>query len=444
MPWPRLHDEAAWSVKTIYLDLSSGISGDMFLGALLDLGVSLTALETALESLALPGWHAQATRAEKQGIAGIRFEVCLAAPDGHEHDHHPGASVIPGYEPAGPSTHVTGHRDFREIEALIAASPLSNWVKETSVAVFRRIAAAEGKIHGRAPEEVHFHEVGALDSIIDILGACLALEMLGQPRLLASSVVDGHGWLECAHGRYPVPAPATLEVLAARGVTVTQCEEPHELVTPTGAALLAELVDTFGPMPAMRVSRVGYGLGRRNLASRPNVLRVILGECQSTAPGSASDWETDTVAVLETNLDDATPQMLGHFAEQMLAAGAWDVFFTPIQMKKGRPAAMLTVLCPVEEADRFTERMLRETTAFGVRRTLADRRKLRREFRTVPTTYGDVLVKLGTLNGEVVHVAPEFDSCRQAALRCQVPLREVYEAARRALTSPGSGVQPGA
>lgn len=321
---------------------------------------------------------------------------------------------------------------------MIAASPLSAWVKERATAVFWRIAEAEGKIHGRPAEEVHFHEVGAVDSIVDIVGACLSLEWLGRPRVLASPVVEGTGWVDCAHGRFPVPAPATLEILAARGVVVSQCEERQELVTPTGAALLAELVETFGPLPGFRLERVGYGLGTRDNRTRPNVLRVLLGESGVGAAVSAThDWESDRVAVLETNVDDLNPEVLGHFTGQALAAGALDVFHTAVQMKKGRPGTLLTVLCGVEDAERLAALMLTETSAFGVRRTVAERWKLRREVREVTTAHGTVRVKLGWLDGRVVQAAPEFESCRAVAEAAAVPLKAVYEAALRALNLPG-------
>jgi len=302
------------------------------------------------------------------------------------------------------------------------------------------VAEAEGKIHGKPPSEVHFHEVGAVDSIVDIVGACIALEMLGKPRVLASPVVEGTGWINCAHGRFPVPAPATLAILGARGIAVTQCAEPHELVTPTGAALLAEFAEEFGAMENLVAEKTGFGLGTRENKTRPNVLRAVLGS-QSKVQGpkskvagaAANDWETDRIAVLETNLDDISGEVLGGLVEAALAAGALDVFHTPIQMKKNRPGVLLTVLCAEADADKFSELMLRETTAFGVRRTLAERRKLRREFVTVKTKFGGVKVKLGKLNGKVVQAAPEFETCRKLAAQKKVPLKQVYEAAVKAV-----------
>jgi pyridinium-3,5-bisthiocarboxylic acid mononucleotide nickel chelatase len=250
--------------------------------------------------------------------------------------------------------------------------------------------------------------------------------------------VEGVGWVQCAHGRFPIPAPATLAILGARGIGVTQCEEPHELVTPTGAALLAELVERFGPMHGLVAEKIGFGLGTRDNATRPNVIRAVLGteakvKNQKSKTETSLDWETDTVAVLETNLDDISSELLGGFVEKAFAAGALDVFHTPIQMKKNRPGVLLTILCAEADGDRFCELILRETTAFGVRRHLCDRRKLRREFKKVKTSLGEVTVKLGVLNGEVVQTAPEFESCRKVADQRKVPLKQVYEAAIRSL-----------
>jgi uncharacterized protein (TIGR00299 family) protein len=276
---------------------------------------------------------------------------------------------------------------------------------------------------------------------VDIVGACVALEMLGKPRVVASPVVEGTGWVNCAHGRFPVPAPATLAILGARGIGLTQCAEPHELVTPTGAALLAEFVEEFGTMDNLVAEKIGFGLGTRENQTRPNVLRAILGsqskvrspKSKAASKGAALDWETDRIAVLETNLDDISGEVLGGLVEAALAAGALDVFHTPIQMKKNRPGVLLTVLCAELDADKFSELMLRETTAFGVRRTIAERRKLRREFVTVKTKFGGVKVKLGKLNGKVVQAAPEFEACRKLAAQKKVPLKQVYEAAVKAV-----------
>jgi len=435
----------------LYLDIFSGISGDMFIGALIDLGVDPAALGRELEKLELDGYHLHSARKQKAQISGIKFDVHLED-EHHHHDHehehehehtHAGGvthSHSHSHSHGDSHDHDHGHaeehhehthgRNFAEIKKLIHASKLSEWVKEKSIAVFHRIAVAEGKIHGLPPEEVHFHEVGAVDSIVDIVGGCVALEMLGKPRVLAAPVVEGTGWINCAHGRFPIPAPATLAILGARGVSVTQCEEPHELVTPTGAALLAEFVETFGPMQGLVAEKIGFGLGTRDNKTRPNVLRAVLGSAEA-AGASASDWQTDTIAVLETNLDDINAEILGHFVEQAFAAGALDVFHTPIQMKKNRPGVLLTVLCASGDADKFTELMLRETSAFGVRRSLSERRKLQREFVTVKTGFGEVTLKIGKLNGKVVQVSPEYESCRKLAEQAKVALKTVYEAAQK-------------
>jgi hypothetical protein len=242
--------------------------------------------------------------------------------------------------------------------------------------------------------------------------------------------VEGTGWVECAHGRFPIPAPATLAILGARGIPLSQTNEPHELVTPTGAALLAEFAETVGPMRGLIAQKIGFGLGTREYSSRPNVLRAILGEAQA-ADGVGHDWQRDTIAVLETNLDDINAELLGHFVETALGAGALDVFHTPIQMKKNRPGVLLTVLCAESDADKFSELILLETSAFGVRRHLAERRKLVREFTEVKTPYGKVTVKIGRLNGRIVQASPEFESCKTVSNKAKVPLKSVYEAALR-------------
>jgi pyridinium-3,5-bisthiocarboxylic acid mononucleotide nickel chelatase len=454
-------------MNTLYLDIFSGISGDMLIGALIDLGVEPERLRRELEKLKLENYHLHIARQQKANIQGIKFDVHLShdhqhagahgGHPAHEREHEHEHSHAGGVRHTHPHSHASGHdhdhdhdehdrehehshahnRNFTEIKELVLGSALSDWVKGKAVNVFRRIAVAEGRIHGVPPEEVHFHEVGAVDSIVDIVGACAALELLGKPRVLAGAVVEGTGWIDCAHGRFPIPAPATLEILSARGVAVTQCDEPHELVTPTGAALLAEFAESFGPMQGLAARKIGFGLGTRDNRTRPNLLRAVLADSASGAAPAANDWQADTIAVLETNLDDINAEILGNFVEQALAAGALDVFHTPIQMKKNRPGVLLTIMCATGDADRFTESMLRQTSAFGVRRSLVERRKLQREFTTVKTPYGEVKVKLGKLNGKVVQAAPEFESYRAVAEKAGVPLKEVYEAANRL----GAGVE---
>jgi uncharacterized protein (TIGR00299 family) protein len=426
-------------LKTLYLDIFSGLSGDMFIGAMLDLGLGLDHLERELAKLPVQGYHLHAGRAKRSQIEGTKFDVHLEHDHSHGHEH--GHEHGPEHEHEHEDGHAHGHghehdhghehehvhgRSYADIRKLISDSGLSEWVQTKATAVFHRIAVAEGKIHGQPADQVHFHEVGAVDSIVDIVGACVALEFFGKPRVLASAAVDGTGWVDCAHGRFPIPAPATLEILAARGVPISQCEEPHELITPTGAALLAEFVEMFGPMAELTPERIGLGIGGRENKTRPNVVRAILGR---SGAATAHDWETDTIAVLETNLDDANPEWLGHFIGKAMAAGALDVFQTPALMKKNRPGVLLTVLCAPGEADKFSEWILRHTSAFGVRRTVAERRKLRREFRSVRTPFGDVSLKIGTLDGQVVQTAPEYESCKNLAEAKGVPLKAIYEAA---------------
>ncbi len=424
-------------MKTLYLDIFSGISGDMFIGAMVDLGADARRLERELEKLKLGSYHLHIARKQKSGIEGVKFDVHLA--DDHEHSHgHPHEHHHHDDDHHHDHHHHDDHdddRNFSEIKELILRSKLSAWVKRKSVAVFGRIAGAEGKIHGLPADQVHFHEVGAVDSIVDVVGACIALELLGKPRVLAAPVVEGTGWVKCAHGRLPVPVPATLAILGARGIGLTQCDEPNELITPTGAALLAEFAKSFGPMENLVAEKIGFGLGTRDNETRPNILRAVLGKRSKVqspkfkAAASGLDWETDRIAVLETNLDDINAEILGHFLEKALAAGAMDVFHTPIQMKKNRPGVLLTVLCAEADADKFAELILRETTAFGVRRHLAERRKLRREFAGVKTPFGKITVKIGRLGGKVIQAAPEFESCKKAAARAKIPLKQIYEMA---------------
>jgi pyridinium-3,5-bisthiocarboxylic acid mononucleotide nickel chelatase len=465
-------------MKTLYLDIFSGISGDMFIGALLDLGVPIAQLESELAKLELDEYHIHATRKQKSSIEGVKFDVHAHEHGrephshdshsheqqheahrhdhdhdhehghghhhhGHEHGHHhhahdPLSLDLRQHQPEHDEHEHNDHehgRTFREIRELIQRSKLSPWVREKAVAVFSRIARAEGKIHGQPAEEVHFHEVGAIDSIVDIVGACVGLELLGKPRVLSSTVTEGTGFVRCAHGRFPIPAPATVAILAERGVPILQCEEPHELVTPTGAAILAEFVEEFGPIKNLVPEKIGYGLGERDNKTRPNVLRALLGS--SMAEQSAHDWETDQIAVLETNLDDINCEIIGYIVEKALREGALDVFHTPIQMKKNRPGVLLTILCGSADADRFSELLLRETTALGVRRTVAERRKLRREVVKVETALGMVEVKIGKLDGKIVQVSPEFEACRRIAEAKGIPLKDVYAAAMTAAAGTG-------
>jgi len=383
-------------MKLLYLDCFAGISGDMLLGALLDLGVSEEHLRCELAKLPLSGYRIEIRRVTKQHIVATKFD-CIA---GHGHDH----------------------RSYSEIAAMIFNSALPDGVKQRATNVFHALGEAEARIHGIPLEKVHFHEIGAVDSIVDIVGVCIALRALGAEEVQAASPPLGGGFVETAHGKFPIPAPATLELL--KGIPTQSSSERCELVTPTGAALLVEFCQKFGPMPAMSVEKIGYGAGARDLETTPNVLRAVLG--------NVSTGEADIVTVIEANLDDMNPQCLGDVMERLLVNGALDVFLTPVQMKKNRPGTLLTVLCAPSETDRLAELVLTHTTTFGVRIHEARRRKLHREIVTVNTSFGPIEVKLGRLAGRVVTRSPEYESCKRAAALANVPVRDVYAATARA------------
>ena len=377
----------------------------MFLGALIDLGVSEDALRAELAKLKLPGYTISTRRVVKQNISATKFD-CEEEHHAHHHHEHE-------------------HRGYTEIAGMITGSALRESAKRRALSVFQRIGEAEAKIHNVPLEKIHFHEVGAVDSIVDIVGACIALELLGVDEVQASPPRLGSGFVETAHGRFPVPAPATLEIL--RGIPTQSSDEPVEHVTPTGAALLAEFCTRFGAMPAMSIEKIGYGAGTRDLEKTPNVLRAIVGETRSETG--------DTIAVIETNIDDMNPQLFGDVMERLLAAGALDVFFTSIQMKKNRPGTLLTVLCERYDVDRMTELLLTHTTSFGVRVHEAQRRKLAREIVKVKTKFGEIEVKVGRLAGKVVSRSPEYESCKQAAAKAGVAVKDVYEEALRGVAA---------
>ena len=393
-------------MRIAYFDCFSGVSGDMTLGALLACGADETELRERLGALNVPGYELRVTRVTRQGITATDVDVHLIeAEQGHG-------------------------RHLSDIAAILDSSALPPGVRQKALAIFTRLADAEAKIHGTTREQIHFHEVGAVDAIVDIVGSCLLLDMLGVERVVTSSIPCGHGTIKCQHGIMPVPAPATMELL--QGFPVHSVDIKGELVTPTGAALLTTLSDptTAGKMPAMRVLTSGFGAGKKQFKpDMPNLLRVILGETEEAAIGE--DKTPQTVAVLETNLDDQNPEGFDLLMERAFAAGALDVFFTPIQMKKNRPATLLTVLCPPDKADALAALLFRETGTFGIRAREQRRYTLDRSWRTVTTEFGDIRLKAGTWLGEEVTVAPEYEDCKRAALAHDVPLRRVYEAAQR-------------
>ncbi|MEI6033361.1 MAG: nickel pincer cofactor biosynthesis protein LarC [Verrucomicrobiae bacterium] len=404
-------------MRVLYLDCFSGISGDMAVGALRDLGVEEEIFHASLSSLGLGDEiHAHFSRSSKQDISGVKFDV---------HAHRKNAEAQEHAHPPGGHSHAHGSqhgRSYREIRALLESSSLVPEVRSRAQSVFRRIAVAEGKIHGVPAEDVGFHEVGAADSIADIVAACAGIHALGPVRVEASVPVEGTGWISCAHGQIPIPAPATLEILA--GIPFRQVAEECEFITPTGAAILAEYCERFGPMGEMAIAKIGYGLGTRDTPPRPNVLRAVLGE-----PGGLNDSESDEISQIETNLDDTTPELAAAAMQRLFQAGALDVFFTSAQMKKCRPGFVLTVLCHPDKTGELTRILFTETSAFGVRIHRLRRYKLRREFRSVETPYGPVQIKLGFLGGDIVQAAPEFESCRAAAAAAGASVRDVHLAA---------------
>ena len=436
----------------LYLDPFSGVSGDMFVGALLDLGLPLDVLRRELRRLKLTGYQLDAHQVMRRGMRATQFVARIAGRTEAEHlRHQPGLAAHGhllalghGAHGAKASAHgrAHGHRTFGEIERLIKSSTLSAWVTERALEAFTLLARAEGRVHGRAPEKAVFHEVGAVDSLLDIVGACVGLEALGVAEVWCGPVALGGegtgGYVECAHGRLPVPAFATLELM--KGLPLRSCPVAAELTTPTGAALMRALVTRFGPLPPLAIEKIGYGAGSRDDPNIPvpNVLRVVLGNAERSGPtaargegkGRGRRGQSDTVIEMQANLDDATPEVLGYAAERLLAAGALDVFFTPVTGKKSRPATLLTVLAEPERLYDLADIVFRETPTFGLRYEMKSRLKLVREVRTVKTRWGNVRVKLGYWRGELVSVHPEYEDCRALAEKHGVRLKEVVEAAR--------------
>jgi hypothetical protein len=384
----------------LFFEPFSGISGDMLIGAFLDLGLDFEELREKLSLLSLKDYRLSSTKCVRSGIQATKFDVQA----GHSHDH----------------------RGFEDIRRMIESSRLSEWVKQKSIEAFRRLAQVEGKVHGEPPEKVHFHEVGAVDSIIDIVGSMIAVERYMPALVLSAPVNVGRGTLECRHGIYPVPAPATQELL--KGVPVFSNTVSGELTTPTGAVLLATLAEGFQGMPAMKISASGYGAGSRETPGNANVLRVSLGETWPDATAPAGEQ----VAVIEAAIDDMSPQIYGYFQEKALAEGALDVYATPIQMKKNRPGQQITCVCAPQDADRLAELIFRETTTIGVRCTVARRKTLQREFHRVQTAYGAVTMKISLLDGRPVNYIPEFEDCRRLAEEKGAPLKEIQAAALHA------------
>ena len=385
------------SRSILFFDCFSGAAGDMILGALVALGVPVEDLNADVAALDCEAISLTADRVSRAGIAATKVHVRPSAKD-------------------------VGHRGLSNIAALIRRSRLSETVKAHAVAVFERLAHAEADVHGIPVEKVHFHEVGAADSIVDIVAACTAMELMGIGPVLCSPIRLGTGTVQTAHGELPVPAPATAELLAGASVAPAIAGADGELTTPTGAALLTTLSAGFGPMPALQLEAVGYGAGTRENASLPNVLRVFVGR-------DSDEGDADAVVELSANLDDCTGETIGRAIEKLLAAGALDAWACPLVMKKSRPAWMLTALCHPGAADAAEGILFAETTTFGVRRRPGTRARLSRRHETVETPYGSVRIKVGTRDGEDLTASPEYDDAAAAAEAHGVPVREVLAAA---------------
>ncbi len=388
-----------------YLDMPSGISGDMFLGCLVDAGWPVEQLQATIERLALPAgsWRVAQEPVMRGPLAATLLQVEAAEGDQHRHLHH--------------------------IAAILGQADLPPRVKERSLAVFTRLARAEAAVHGSSIEEVHFHEVGALDAIIDVVGVCAGLEALGVRQLYASSAPLGEGWTQSAHGRIPLPAPATLAILAAAGAPTRPAPGPGELVTPTGAALVAELAEFR--QPPMRLQRIGLGAGRKEFAW-PNVARLWLGEDDAPRAAGIHDAQAETMTLLETNIDDMNPELYAAVSRALFAAGARDVWLTPVQMKKDRPAVQMSVLGVAADEVALVTTLLRETTTLGVRVQPVTRYAAARTVQEVSTPFGTVQVKVKWVDGAAVGAKPEHADCVRLAEAHGVPVRVVYEAAAAA------------
>jgi hypothetical protein len=386
-------------MKLAYFDCFSGISGDMTLGALLDAGCDLQQLRDEFRGLQVSGWDLSAEKVWKNGMAATYARVKTEDPQ--------------------------KHRSLSAILQILKESKLAPSVRDRASAIFQKLGEAEARVHDVPIDKIHFHEVGAVDAIVDIVGACIGFHALGIEKFACSPLNVGGGTVKMAHGVLPVPAPATANLLQGKPTYSNGVQ--RELVTPTGAAIVATLCDSFGPQPPMSVSAIGYGAGTADLEGQPNVLRLMIGEAAEKAvPGYDQE-----ITVIEANLDDMNPQIYGYFQEKALAAGALDVFTTPVQMKKNRPGTLLTVLCRPADVQALMSLIFAETTTFGVRTYSAQRRVLPRESVKVATKFGEVRVKLSRVNGRILHVAPEYDDCRKLAEEKNVPLQRVINEALR-------------
>jgi pyridinium-3,5-bisthiocarboxylic acid mononucleotide nickel chelatase len=414
----------------LHFDCPSGAAGDMTLGALFDMGVPVEAVRAALAKLPVDGYTLDVRKGTRRGLAGTDVRVLIETHDDHHDDHHDDDHHHEGDAHGRHGRmHDKGHahRHYADIRKMLAL--LDGETRRLAEDIFQRVAVAEAKLHATTVDDVAFHEVGAIDSIVDIVGTAAAIAWLAPASVSATPPALGHGTIKVAHGTLPIPAPATLEICRAAGMPTIDGDAEAELLTPTGAAILASIVTSWGPMPPVTVRGVGYGAGDNELPDRPNLLRAVAG-----TPVSAHATETSLLQ-LEANLDDMSPELCEHVAERLFAAGAVDVWWTPALMKKSRPAFVLGALVPPARRDEAAEVILLETTSLGVRWSAVERRVLERRSETVQTPHGPVSVKLGLLAGRVVNVAPEYESCRVIARDRGVPLKDVYRAALAAFQS---------
>jgi uncharacterized protein (TIGR00299 family) protein len=386
-------------MKTLYFDCFAGASGDMILGAMVAAGVAPDFLRAQLSLLPVGGFNISFETVNRSGLSATYARVETA----HEHKH----------------------RHLSDIKQIIAGSGLSDSVKQRAIQIFTRLAEAEARVHNEPVDHVHFHEVGALDAIVDVVGAAICFDALQIDRFISSPLHVGSGMVKMAHGQFPIPPPAVTELL--KEVPFYATEIKGELLTPTGAAIITTVCSEYGPIPEMKTEATGYGAGTREYQDFPNVLRVLLGETEADGATDERLW------MLETNLDDASPQIIGHVMDRVLELGALDCYFTPVQMKKNRPGVLLSVLCGRDDKDAVMKLLFTETTTLGIRSYEVARRALQRSMVQVETQYGPIDVKVAHLDGRVVNEMPEFEQCRQAALKANVPLKIVEEAARVAL-----------
>ena len=431
-------------MRIAYLDCFSGISGDMFLGALVDAGVPDDVLRQTVAALKV-GARLEVSRVDRAGISATKVDVLVSgkkdrpreAEHTHDHDHsHDHGHHHPAKAKAAASH---SHRGLKEIREIIAAAGLPAGVQTTALSMFEALGAAEAKVHNTSIEKVHFHEVGAADAIVDIVGAAVGAEVLGVDEWVASPLNVGSGTVVCDHGRFPVPAPATVELL--HGAPVYSSGLEAELVTPTGAAIVKTLASRFANFPAMKIAATGYGAGSRDFHGHSNVLRLTVGE--SAGEGRAATTGEEKITVLEASLDDLNPQLFGYVLERALAAGALDVFATSVQMKKNRPGMLLTVLAKPKDAAKLARLIFAETTTLGVRLREERREVLQRRSLSVKTPWGAVRLKVASLNGSVANFAPEYEDCRRIAARRRLPLKTVMQEAIRAyLTARSAASEP--